>query len=300
MASLRTAFDPLIWVLLYSACLVLVAWHGEKSIRVPAAGLRAAVIYGLTALVYNTAVAFFAMTGYTARQGLELNFVGPALVILFGRPLIVRMIAVAKAQNIVSVADFLGARYGKSSGLAVLVTVLTLIVLVPQIALQLRIILKAYDFVAAPLGTGPDEALSLTVLVAGFTLWFGVRRLPVREHHRGLMLAVAFGAAFKVFAYVTVALGVLFAARGGIEGLIADMGSRPDLRYLTEPHFNHPVFYSTELIAGIALLCFPQMFHVLVVENQEPRHVKAAQWSLLGFILILYLLLPLIAAAGIE
>ena len=50
------------------------------------------------------------------RAGLDFLaiYIGPILVFVFGLPLLQRIVRLAKAENITSIADFLAARYGKS------------------------------------------------------------------------------------------------------------------------------------------------------------------------------------------
>ena len=51
--------------------------------------------------------------------------------------LLLRIVRLAKAQNITSVADFVAARYGKSEQVAALVAIIAVVGAVPYIALQL-------------------------------------------------------------------------------------------------------------------------------------------------------------------
>ena len=61
-------------------------------------------------------------------------------------PLIVRIVRLAKAQNITSIADFIAARYGKSQAVAATVALIAIVGTIPYIALQLKA-------VSASLGT---------------------------------------------------------------------------------------------------------------------------------------------------
>ena len=49
-------------------------------------------------------------------------YLGPILLFLFGWPLIKRLLAVGARHRVTSIADYIGARYGKRQSLAVLVT----------------------------------------------------------------------------------------------------------------------------------------------------------------------------------
>ena len=67
-------------------------------------------------------------------------------MLLFGQPLLSKVIAIAKAQNVTSIADFIAARYGKSQALAAFVTLASLLGVLPYIALQLKAVGKSFDY----------------------------------------------------------------------------------------------------------------------------------------------------------
>ena len=66
-----------------------------------------------------------------------------------------KMIRIARSYRITSIADFIGSRYGKSRLLAALVTLITVVGIVPYIALQLKAISAGYALMTSPLGA-PD------------------------------------------------------------------------------------------------------------------------------------------------
>ena len=117
-------------------------------------------------------------------------------MIVFGLPLLRRVIRLAKSENITSIADFIGARYGKSQAVAATVAAIAIVGSMPYIALQLKA-------VASSLGTDPgarpgrlhrsrigDIALIVTLAIAVFAVLFGTRQTDATEHQHGLMLAV--------------------------------------------------------------------------------------------------------------
>src|ERR687897_809132 len=98
------------------------------------------LIFALALAVYCTSWTFFGSVGLATRSGLDFLtiYIGPVLVIGLGRALVGRVVRLAKAQNITSVADFVAARYGKSERVAALVSVIAVIGGIPYIALQLK------------------------------------------------------------------------------------------------------------------------------------------------------------------
>ncbi len=62
---------------------------------------------------------------------------------LFGWPVIRRMPAIGARHRVTSIADYIGARYGKRQSLAVLVTLVATAAVLPYIALQFKALAQA-------------------------------------------------------------------------------------------------------------------------------------------------------------
>ena len=128
--------------LLYLSALFALAWIGDQTVRLADAHAGRPFVYALSLAVYCISWTFFGSVGLASSQGLDFLpiYIGPLLVMVFGYPLIARVVRVAKSQNITSVADFVAARYGKSESVAAIVAVIALIGAVPYVALQLKAI----------------------------------------------------------------------------------------------------------------------------------------------------------------
>ena len=144
-------FDATLIVLFaiaYIGVLFAIAWAGDiwMKRRQPAQSGRP-LIYALSIGVYCSTWTFFGSVGRASETGWDFLavYIGPALMFLFGWPLLVRIVRLAKAQNITSIADFLAARYGKSPMVAGIVTVVALIGLLPYLALQLKAVVLATE-----------------------------------------------------------------------------------------------------------------------------------------------------------
>ena len=70
-------------------------------------------------------------------------------------PLLRRVIALAKSQNITSIADFIAARYGKSQAVAATVALIAIVGSVPYIALQLKAVASSLQTILSG-----DDAIS--------------------------------------------------------------------------------------------------------------------------------------------
>src|SRR5690606_32623911 len=127
-----------------------------------------------------------------------------------------------------SIADFIGARYGKSRAVAALVSVVAMIGVLPYIALQLQAVSQSFDTLAgldapgSPRAPGvPDTALFVAFVMAVFSILFGVRHVQASQRHDGMILAIAFESLVKLAAFLAAGIFATFGLFGGI-GELAD------------------------------------------------------------------------------
>jgi Na+/proline symporter len=83
-------------------------------------------IYTLSIAVYCTAWTFYGSVGRAAETGVGFMpiYLGPTLMAALWWFLLRKMIRIAKVYRITSIADFLASRYGKSSLIGGLVTII--------------------------------------------------------------------------------------------------------------------------------------------------------------------------------
>src|SRR5437868_9555685 len=170
--------------LAYIGLLFMVASYGDRS-RVTRASSARLLIYPLSLAIYCTSWTFFGSVGLASRTGFDFLtiYIGPMLLIGLCSPLIVRIVRLAKAQNITSIADFIAARYGKAQTVAATEALIAIIGTVPYIALQLKAVSSSLATILVPLGPASrmmqpvfgDIALYVTVAMAIFELHFGTR-----------------------------------------------------------------------------------------------------------------------------
>src|SRR5919206_2195211 len=170
--------------LVYLCFLFAVAHWGDWSGRRFMEGPARSTIYALALAVYCTSWTFFGSVGMASRSGLDFLtiYIGPVLMIGLGHALVARVVRIAKAQNITSVADFVAARYGKSERVAAIVSLIAVIGAIPYIALQLKAVSASLNvFLAATEGGAVggrvtpfgDLALVVALVLAGFAVAFG-------------------------------------------------------------------------------------------------------------------------------
>ncbi|CAM5192058.1 histidine kinase OS=Bosea thiooxidans OX=53254 GN=ARD30_10730 PE=3 SV=1 [Bosea thiooxidans] len=111
--------------LAYLCGLFAVAHLADTSGRKLMTGRARTTIYALALGVYCTSWTFYGSVGFASRAGFDFLgiYVGPILVIGLGHRFVGRIVGIAKSQNITSIADFVGARYGKSERVAAFVCI---------------------------------------------------------------------------------------------------------------------------------------------------------------------------------
>src|SRR5437016_13215667 len=111
----------------YIGLLFGVASYGDR-LSPSQRGRASMLIYPFSLAIYCTSWTFFGSVGFASRTGFDFLtiYIGPALMIgLFG-PLLMRVVSLAKAQNITSIADFIAARYGKGQAVAATVALIAI------------------------------------------------------------------------------------------------------------------------------------------------------------------------------
>lgn len=286
-----------LWTLLalaaYVGLLFLIAARGDQiGVRLdhPA---RRRLIYTLGLGVYCTSWTFFGAVGETARNGWDYLpiYLGPALIFLFLFPVIRRMVRVGQTQETASVADFLSARYGKSSAIAALSAGILVLAALPYIALQLRSAEAALGLITT-IPPGLDIAGLAAIAFAAFSILFGARKPETSAANPGLSLAVAVESLIKLIAMMAVG------------GLALALLMRPDTPALEiSPLSEQPVdfrFIVLTALAGLAALSLPRQFHMMVVENRSADEVRFARFGFPVFLLGVAIAAPPIAMAGLT
>ena len=262
----------------YIGLLFVVASYGDRVRRLGRDGRARLLIYPLSLAIYCTSWTFFGSVGSASRSGYDFLtiYVGPVLMIGLFTPLIMRVVRLAKTQNITSIADFIAARYGKSQAVAATVALIAIVGTVPYIALQLKAVSFSLETILAHVmpsaATGQpllgDIALFVALSMATFAVLFGTRHIDATEHQHGLMLAIATESMVKLFAFVAVGIFVTFWMFDGPVALFRQAQRRRSGRGAArEPAIGTLV--AMTLLSFVAILLLPRQFHVTVVENNE-------------------------------
>ncbi len=297
----------------YLLLLFAVASHGDRRAAQGRSVIGNAWVYALSMAVYCSAWTYFGSVGRAAAAGVWFLpiYLGPMLAMILAWLLVRKMIRIAREHRITSIADFVASRYGKSPLLAGLVTLITVVGIVPYIALQLKGVSVAYALMTTAPGEAvarsphwtSDSTLYIALVLAGFTIMFGARHLDSTERHEGMVAAIAFESVVKLLAFLAVGVFVVWGLFDGLGDLFARALARPDLRRLLgfeqgQP-YAHVQWFAMTLLSMLSVIFLPRQFQVLVVENVDEQHLRRAAWVFPLYLLLINLFVLPIALGGL-
>ncbi len=296
--------------LIYVCALFAIAHFGETQGRKIIAGRARPLVYALALGVYCTSWTFFGSVGLASYHSFDFLpiYLGPVLVFALGYPLLMRIVRLAKAQNITSVADFIAARYGKSEQVAALVAMIAVIGAVPYIALQLKAISSSLATVldsldagraVVPASSGPSVAIGVAIVLAGFAMVFGTRQVTATEHNDGLMTAISAESIVKLIAFVCVGGYVTWWVFDGFGDLTAQAVNSESVRRMLSSPFDAGNWITNTVLSACAILLLPRQFHVAVVENRDERDVRTAAWMFPLYLVAINIFVIPLAVAGL-
>ncbi len=272
-----TANILLIACLGYVALLFAVAFIVDRRTRRERISwLHSPLIYTLSISVYCTSWTFYGAVGSAARNGLEFItiYLGPTLVFVGWWWLLRKLVRIGRAHRITSIADLISSRYGKSSSLAVLVTLMALVATTPYIALQLQSMTRSYQVITGD-ANGLETAFWFAAGLALFAILFGTRNLDANERHHGVVAAIAVEAIVKLAALLAVGIFATYQIAGGMSEVFANV-SAEDLRGSGDIFGARWAVLT--FLSATAIICLPRQFQVTVVENIDERHLSTASW----------------------
>ena len=283
----------------YICLLFVIAYFGDKYRHKIPHRLQP-YIYALTLGVYCTSWSFLGTTAQAATSIFSHLpiFIGPILLFTFAWPFIQRIIKTSLALNVTSLADLLAARYGKSQKLAVIVTLVALVGTMPYIALQLRAIVYSYQQLTAIQELNSwQTGLVVSVILAAFTLFFGIRAVDVTERHPGVMLAIAFESLLKVVAFLVLGIFVVFFIYESPQSLWKATQADSFLsQQIKLP--NLTTMLGSLVIGMAAFLALPRQFQVMVVELRNANDSHLARYIFPLYVTVLAIVAIPLGLAG--
>lgn len=297
----------------YLALLFAVASFGDRRAAAGRSIVGNAWVYALSMAVYCTAWTYFGSVGRAASAGVWFLpiYLGPTLAMALAWLVVRKMIRISRSYRITSIADFMGSRYGKSPVLAGGVTLITVVGIVPYIALQLKAVASGYALLTTPLGAPlvhpeswwSDSTLFFALALAGFTMVFGARHLDATERHEGMVAAIAFESIVKLMAFLAVGVFVTWGLFDGVGDLFARALAVPELASLLRVGSGTPFawgqWFTLLLLSMLSVIFLPRQFQVMVVENVEEKHLRRAVWIFPLYLWLINLFVLPIALGGL-
>jgi len=299
----------------YLALLFAVAWLADRRADQGRSLIASPTVYALSLAVYCTTWTFYGSVGRAAATGIGFLpiYLGPTLMMTLGWFLIHKIIRVAKANRITSIADFIASRYGKSQGLGGLVTVIAVVGVVPYIALQLKAVSHSFTILVgatpqtAPLAAGTvplwqDNALYVAMIMAQFTILFGTRHLDATERHEGMVAAIAVESVVKLATFVAVGVFVTYGLFDGLGDLFARARAEPSLAALlttADSAAGYGNWAALTFLSLLSVLLLPRQFQIAVVENVDAAHLRRAIWLFPLYLFVINLFVLPIALGGL-
>ena len=313
---MSTAWTAIYLALAYVGTLFLIASAGDRLMRGRSRNRPRPMIYVLSLGVYCTSWTFYGSVGLSARSGYDFLpvYIGPALLLLAGWPVLRAIVRISKRQNITSIADFISARYGKNRTLGAIVALGAIVGVVPYISLQLKAVAFSLQTMLPHMGlatalaggssdpavsVGEHMALLVTTAMAGFAILFGTRHIDATEHQDGLIMAIAVESVVKLLAFLAVGAFVVFWLMGGLGPLAARLQAHPDVAAVFSRMPDFPRWITITLLSLFAFILLPRQFHVAVVENTHADDVRRAAWIFPLYLVAINLFVVPIAAAGL-
>jgi len=298
----------LLTALAYVAVLFAVAFFGDRQAGKGRSGfLQSPLVYTLSLSIYCTSWTFYGAVGSAARNGLEFAtiYLGPTLVFVGWWFFLRKLVRVGRAHKVTSIADLISSRYGKSTMLAVVVTVIAVIGTTPYIALQLKALTVSLQVVSdASAHLNPVElsrpdftaAFWIAAGMAVFTIIFGTRNIDANERHHGVVAAIAVEAIVKLAALLAVGFFVIFWVGDGVGAVF----STPHPELLNADEIFGPRWVTLTFLAATAIICLPRQFQVMVVENTNEDHLRTASWLFPLYLFLMSMFILPIALVGLA
>ncbi len=270
-------------------------------------------IYTLSIAVYCTAWTFYGSVGRAAETGIGFLpiYLGPTIMASLWWFLLRKMIRIAKVYRITSIADFLASRYGKSSLIGGLVTIIAVVGIMPYISLQLKAVSTSYtvmlhypdlDMILQHKTTmWGDNAFSVAMVMAAFAILFGTRHIDATERHEGMVAAIAFESMVKLLAFSAAGIFITFIMFDGPLDLFDWVTRYPETSRLMQLEVlpgGYVNWFTLVFLSMMAIMFLPRQFQVLVVENVNEEHVRKAAWLFPLYLLTINLFVLPIAFAG--
>ncbi|MEW5746431.1 MAG: ATP-binding protein [Nitrospirota bacterium] len=291
-------------VLLYLVLLFALAYYAERKERSGKSIVNNPYIYSLSLAVYCTSWTFYGSVGKAATSGLSFltTYLGPTLMAALWLVVLKKVVRIARANRLTTIADFIGARYGKSLSLSALVTVIIVVGIAPYLGLQMKAIIGTFSIISGEGAGSMTAGVVITFILGVFAIIFGARRLDSTERHGGLVFAIAFESLVKLVAFLMVGIFVtygLFDGFGDIMARVKDSEHSVLLFLGTGTGTEYAEWLALLILSMMAIVFLPRQFQMAVVENYDESHLAKAAWLFPLYLFLINIFVLPIAFGGL-
>ena len=291
-------------VMAYVLLLFALAYYAEAREAMGRSLVNNPYVYSLSLAVYCTSWTFYGSVGRAATSGLAFLpiYLGPTIMVALWPIILKKVVRIAKANRITTIADFIGYRYGKSLALSVLVTVVAVLGIIPYLGLQIKSIISTFVIITGKGEWATGAGLFITAMLGLFTIVFGARRLDLSERHGGLVFAIACESIVKLTAFLLVGAFVTWDLFDGFADISARIGASEygaKLVLGSEGATSYGEWLAVSVLGMFGILLLPRQFHMAVVENNHEDHIASAVWLFPLYLLLITLFVLPIAFGGL-
>ncbi|MDB2384566.1 ATPase, partial [Endozoicomonas sp.] len=279
--------------------LFVCAWATEKGF-IPTSIVQHPLVYVLSLGVYASSWAYYGNIGVAYDNGyifLAFYF-GLSGAFLLAPLLLSPILTIIHKNQLGSLADLFAFRF-RSPTAGTLSTLLLLIAVMPLLALQIQAVADSIHLISRE--SSPEIlAIGFCTLIILFAIFFGSRHITSRDHHQGLVFAIAIESLLKLVVMLVLGGVALAQVFGGLDGLnqwlIANSSNISGISSNVE---NGP-WRTTLLMFFASAIVMPHMFHMTFIENRDKKALNIASWGLPLFLLLLSISTPLILWSGTK
>ncbi|MBA4154329.1 sensor histidine kinase [Flavobacterium sp.] len=262
-------------------------------------------VYSLSLAVYCTTWTYYGSIGVAADSGLNFLpiYLGPVIAFPLWIIILKKIIRISRVNKISSIADFISLRYGNSRFLGALVTVISLIAILPYVGLQLKAITETFHVVTKTKESSnilTDTSTYVAFILALFASFYGTRYVDASEKRKGMVTAVAMESILKLVFFIILGIYVTYFVFDGFEDIYHQAEPLADFKKLNtinglEGGMNWMLLM---IMSFFSIFLLPRQFHMSIVENNREKHVRTAIWLFPLYLLIFNLFVFPIAWGG--
>ena len=282
--------------ILYLGLLFLIATATDRC-WIPASIARHPLVYTLSLGVYATSWSFYGSVGFAQKEGFSfLTIYLGATIAFVASPILLRpILKLTESYRLASLADLFAFRY-HSQAAGVLVTLFMLAGTLPYMSLQIQAMTNTLKIMTQS-PQNSDMALGFCVTIGLFSILFGARHISLREKHHGLVVAIAFESLVKLVTLLIVGLFAIFGIFGGFSELNHYLELNPEANAALFKPVKEGPWATLMMLSFAAAFLLPRQFHMIFVENIDPKAINTASWAFPLFLLLLNIsILPILWA----